>query len=65
MFWIIGVNSKKKQRKAYKRYCPVCKKETLFIEYEGKDYLSLFFVSIFPINKLEIERQCSLCGYKE
>lgn len=64
MLFIIGVNPVKKEKEIIlRRHCPHCNDLRNFQEVQCRQYLSIFFIPVFPLSKPVTVFTCVTCGY--
>ncbi len=64
MFLLIGINPVKKVKESIlRRHCPHCNDIRNFQEVQYRQFLSLFFIPIFPLSKPGTVFTCVTCGY--
>ncbi|MBF0596366.1 zinc-ribbon domain-containing protein [Faecalibacter rhinopitheci] len=62
MIFIGGVTEKAKTIEEGMFHCPICKQQRQYIHREYRNYISLFFIPLIPINRTGENVTCKYCN---
>ena len=61
MIFIGGISERGKTIEEGYFHCPICEQQRQFIHQEYRNYISLFFIPIIPINRTRENVTCKYC----
>jgi len=62
MIFIGGITERKKIIEEGYFHCPICKQQRQYVHQQYRNYISLFFIPIIPINKTGEDITCKFCN---
>lgn len=62
MIFIGGVTEKSKTIAEGNFHCPICQQQRQYMHREYRNYISLFFIPIIPINRTGENVTCKFCN---
>lgn len=64
LFIIFGWKRRSKNLgQSYPQYCERCQNDSIFSLIKTRRWLSIFFIPVFPISRVEYFLSCDICGH--
>jgi len=64
LFIIFGWKRRSKNLgQSYPQYCERCQNDSIFSLFKTRRWLSIFFIPVFPISRVEYFLSCDICGH--